>query len=386
MSGQWPPDWEDPDDGHADAGLPEHPDDGRPDLDLSEVTSFLASVGSPSLPASFEARISAAIAAEAAARANTVPVAAEAATRAGTGSAAPEDAVQAGTGPSAAESATTPIAATGAHDAKGTVRSDNGEEFQPVAAGTGPATSADRTPRRGTKPAGRAARASGPGNSRPEGRRRRLRMPSAQAASWALVCCLVLAGFGFLVTRAGGSSSSSEAASGSAAQSASAPAGATVPQPAAGRESEAKPGDAGFASGPSAGVSDGGSTGFLVYSTGTAYHRSTLASQVQGQLASDEFGTLNPAAAASSAAATAAAPTASAPAASSSNAGGTVPSAQLAGCVSRLTGGAAPSLVNRASYDGTPAYIIAVPTRVWVVRLGCTAADTQLITAAPLKG
>ena len=54
MSGQWPPEWEDPDDGHPDAGLPdrEHPDAGYSDHDLSEVTSLLASVRSPALPAS----------------------------------------------------------------------------------------------------------------------------------------------------------------------------------------------------------------------------------------------------------------------------------------------------------------------------------------------
>ena len=46
----------------------------------------------------------------------------------------------------------------------------------------------------------------------------------------------------------------------------------------------------------------------------------------------------------------------------SSVVGGAAPSAQLSGCVSRLTGGAAPSLVDKASYDGIPAYIIAVPT------------------------
>ena len=62
------------------------------------------------------------------------------------------------------------------------------------------------------------------------------------------------------------------------------------------------------------------------------------------------------------------------------------PRAGLSGCVSKVTGGAAPSLVDRASYDGIPAYIIAVPTRVWVVGRGCTAADTQLIVQAPLKG
>ena len=73
MSGQWPPEWEDPDDGHPDAGLPdrEHPGAGYSVHDVSEVTSLLASVRNPALPASFEARINAAIAAEAAARATT---------------------------------------------------------------------------------------------------------------------------------------------------------------------------------------------------------------------------------------------------------------------------------------------------------------------------
>ena len=54
--------------------------------------------------------------------------------------------------------------------------------------------------------------------------------------------------------------------------------------------------------------------------------------------------------------------------------------------MSHLTGGVTPSLVDRASYDGTPAYIIAVPSRVWVVRLGCTAADPQEITSVSLTG
>ena len=188
-----------------------------------------------------------------------------------------------------------------------------------------------------------------------------------QAASWVLVSCLVLAGFGFLVTRGSGSSaSSSYAASAASSQSASAAAGG-VPQPAAGRAPKAQRGDAN--SRPSANAP----TGFLVYSTGTAYERSTLASQVRAQLGRHDFGDLGPAAAASSAAST-------------SGVGGSTPSPGLSGCVSKVTGGAAPSLVDRASYDGIPAYIIAVPTRVWVVRLGCTATDTQLITAVPLEG
>jgi hypothetical protein len=58
----------------------------------------------------------------------------------------------------------------------------------------------------------------------------------------------------------------------------------------------------------------------------------------------------------------------------------------LKGCVSYLTKGATPSLVDRSTYGGIPAYIIAVPSRVWVVRLGCTAADPQEITSVSLTG
>jgi hypothetical protein len=368
MSGQRPPEWGDPDDGHPDdghpdAGLPDrgHPDAGYSDHDLSEVTSLLASVRSPALPASFEARISAAIAAEAAARATTEPRA-------------------------AAEPAGPLTAAAGADDAKDRVRSADPEGFSPAATAGGPSAPAGRRPRRGARTSRSAARASRPGSSRPDGRRRRLRMPSMQAASWVLVSCLVLAGFGFLVTRGSGSSaSSSYAASAASSQSASAPA-AGVPKAAAGRASEQQPGDANDK--PSAGAP----TAFLVYSTGTAYERSTLASQVRAQLGSHDFGGPGPAAPDNSAGPTAPAPAASSAASTSgvggstSGVGGSTPSPGLSGCVSKVTGGAAPSLVDRASYDGIPAYIIAVPTRVWVVRLGCTATDTQLIAAVPLAG
>ena len=354
MSGQLPPEWEDPDDGHPDAGPPdrEHPDARYSDHDLSEVTSLLASVRSPALPASFEARISAAIAAEAAARATTEPRA-------------------------AAEPAGPLTAAAGADDAKDRVRSADPGEFSPAATAGGPSAPAARRPRRGARTSRSASR---PGTPRPDGRRRRLRMPSLQAASWVLVSCLVLSGFGFLVTRGSGSSaSSSYAASAPSSPSASAPAAGSVPQPAAGRASEEQPGNANTE--PSATAP----TGFLVYSTGTAYERSTLASQVRGQLGSHDFGSRGPAAPGNSASATAPAAAASS-AGSTSGVGGSTPSPGLTGCVSKVTGGAAPSLVDRASYDGIPAYIIAVPTRVWVVRLGCTAADTQLIAAVPLEG
>jgi hypothetical protein len=42
--------------------------------------------------------------------------------------------------------------------------------------------------------------------------------------------------------------------------------------------------------------------------------------------------------------------------------------------------------VDKANYDGIPAYIIAEPTEAWVVGRGCTATDTELIRRVPLKG
>ena len=208
MSGQWPPEWEDPDDGHPDAGLPDerHSDDGHSDLELSEVTSFLASVPGPALPASFEARISAAIAAEAAARAASEPRA-------------------------AAEPVGPLTAAAGAGDAKDTDRSANPEEFSPAATAGGRSTPAAADPAAAHRASGSAAAASRPGGSRPGTGRRRLRMPSMQAASWTLVCVLVLAGFGFLVTRGSGSSTSSRRKLGQPARSRPPRPGATSRSP-----------------------------------------------------------------------------------------------------------------------------------------------------------
>jgi hypothetical protein len=60
---------------------------------------------------------------------------------------------------------------------------------------------------------------------------------------------------------------------------------------------------------------------------------------------------------------------------------------QLRGCVLHFTNGAAPKLVDQATYNqGTPVYVIASATRVWVVGLGCTAADPELIASVPLAG
>jgi hypothetical protein len=358
MSGHWPPEWEDPDDGHSDAGLPDGPhlDAGHPELDLSEVTSFLASVPGPALPPSFEARISAAIAAEAAARATT--------TRA-----------------EATEPAGPPIAVAGADDEKTAVRSGNQKEFSPVAAAGDPATSTNRRPRRTSRASRRAAEASRPGHSRPDGRRRRLRMPSAEASGWLVVCCLVIAGFGFLFTHASGSSSSSSADSASA--------GAAVPAATSGAKGAHDQTNTQLGPEPasSASAAASGPTGFTVIESGTRYQRSTMADQVRRETNASVYGTEGGAVTpASSAPASAPSDEASPSAGSSSIHVSHVPSAALTGCVLQLTDGVTPSLVDQASYDGTPAYIIAVPSRVWVVRLGCTATDPQLIAQVPLTG
>jgi hypothetical protein len=65
---------------------------------------------------------------------------------------------------------------------------------------------------------------------------------------------------------------------------------------------------------------------------------------------------------------------------------GSVPTTQLRGCVQHFTGDTQPQLVDRATYQGTPAYVIASTSRVWVVGLGCTATKPELITSVPLAG
>jgi len=48
--------------------------------------------------------------------------------------------------------------------------------------------------------------------------------------------------------------------------------------------------------------------------------------------------------------------------------------------------GALIRLVDRATYRGEPAYVIASSTRAWVVGLGCTAAKTELVVSVALAG
>jgi hypothetical protein len=49
--------------------------------------------------------------------------------------------------------------------------------------------------------------------------------------------------------------------------------------------------------------------------------------------------------------------------------------------VLHLTGQMRPSLVDRATYQGKPAYVIAVTNWAWVVGTGCTASNPELIAS-----
>jgi len=192
MSGQWPPEWED-----SDTGLPDEwtVDDAGLDQEATEVTLFLASVPSPVLPASFEARISAAIAAEATARANGTASDGIESTSTGPARMASADAGSAGTEPTGTGSAVIEpvnagIAAAETDDAETTDRSSP-PEFSPAGAESGPATAAKHRRRRTSAASRSAAAKSRPAGSRPDGRRRRFRLPSPAVTGPLLVLAVI---------------------------------------------------------------------------------------------------------------------------------------------------------------------------------------------------
>ena len=310
MSGQWPPGADDHDDvapGEAD----EQGTDAA--ARLSAVSAFLATVPAPVLPPDVEARISAAIAAESAARA-----AAAANGTSGTAAATTRDA-----GP--------------APDDQGLAAGRRAGDSPPAGGAAGSRT-LSRAPRR--------ARVRRPG--------RVFRLSGALAA-----VCLVLAGFGFLLSHSPGSSSSSSAAS--AAGSAAGPASSAGGPDAGSRSPSGTQRIA--AAGPEAPRPAASATGeppFTVTASGTAYRQAALAGQVRSVLVSRAAG------------------------GGTGKTPGGPPSAGLLGCVLRLTG--APTLVDRATYQGTPAYVIASKSRVWVVGRGCTASTPGVVVSVPLTG
>jgi hypothetical protein len=288
MSGEWPPEWDDPDEGlPSDGDQPDQEAESR----LSEVSASLAAVPAPVMPDAVASRISVALAAEATRR-----------------------------------------------------RADE-------------ARTLDYTSRQ--------ARV----------RRRQQIIRRSLQVTGALAVCLVFVGFGFLVSH--GSSQSSSSAASAAGASSSADSGAV---PAA----EPTGGKYGYSAAAGTGVNPGAT--FTVTESGTEYRRASLAGQVRaanavvpgGSGTTAEPGTANSSSAAST--------SVSNPAASSATPTSQTPSAALVGCVLHFTGGAAPKLVDRATYQGTPAYVIASSSRVWVVGLGCTSTNPELIVSVPLAG
>lgn len=184
-------------------------------------------------------------------------------------------------------------------------------------------------------------------------RRRRFRLGLRPAAVLAPVLgCLVVALIAFAVVRGGASASSSSAPSAVEASATAAPSAAIAQAP--------------------AGIPDA-----AFVQSGTQYRQATLASQVEtvlGEVAAFGGNTkINPAAPSAARSASAVHRT-------------FTPPSGLAGCALQVTGGVLPTIVDRATYQGTAAYIIAVPTRAWVVGLGCTAAHPELIVSVSLAG
>lgn len=178
-----------------------------------------------------------------------------------------------------------------------------------------------------------------PGGRRPGSRGRWLR--PAMLASAAAACLVLFGGVYGIAHLSSGSSSSSAASSAAGHAASSAAAGAEAPvrlEPGNGAQQPAT---------------------FAVTASGTSYQPATLAEQVRAEVAKPNKSAPQPADEAA-------------------------PSAQLAGCVLHLTGQVRPSLVDRATYQGKPAYVIAVTNWAWVVGTGCTASNPELIASVGL--
>ncbi len=338
MSGQWPPEWDDLDDvpGEADQ------QDTEAEARLSEVSAYLASVPAPVMPGSVEARISAALAVESAARSGVIPA---------SGGAERDDPAQAEGGAQAESSAQAESTA----QADGTAQADRASGARVL----GPAPARARVRRRGA----RVRRGT-----------RDTRKALGQFVLAPLAVCLLIVIIALGLSHVGSSSSSSSAnsvAGAPAAGSTFASAASSAPASSA-AGSAALPEPAATAA-PSSG-------GFVVTESGTGYQRATLAQQAQAQVLAAQAREGGPVALPSAAASSPAA------SASSSSAFTLAPDAVLRGCVLTVTGGVPPKLVDRATYQGTPAYIIASSSRVWVVGLGCTAARPEVIASVPLAG
>jgi hypothetical protein len=158
---------------------------------------------------------------------------------------------------------------------------------------------------------------------------------------------VALAGLGFGLSHLGGPTTSSSASTAAGAAPAPSPAKAIAPVNGA----ESRAGSFQGASSP---------PGYKVITSRTNYLRSTLRSQLDAELRAPA--TVGPPQA---------------------------PSSQVRACVSVLTRGTSPRLVERARYQGQPAIVIVASGRgaetAWVTGLGCSATESDLLdkTALP---
>ena len=346
MSGQWPPGWEDPDD------LPGEADQQGTEAEtgLSEVAAYLASVPVPVMPGSVEARISAALSVEVTARAGIAAPASGGAQ--GDRIARPDEPVQ----------------------SSGSLKPDGAADARVL----GPAPAQARVRRRDRQ--GRRREREMRKIFAPR-RGRDVRTVLGKFVIGPLAVCLLIAVIALGLSHSGSSSSSAPSlglapqAAGTASSAAAASGGLSNISAAA------KPTTAASSA---AGSAFSSATGFAVTQTGTSYQKATLAEQAQAQVHAAQSRasgpTSVPSASSSSTRSATSAPVSSAAPTSSA------PTAQLRACVLKVTGGVLPQLVDRATYQGTPAYVVASSTRVWVVGLGCTAAKTELIVSVALAG
>jgi hypothetical protein len=239
-----------------------------------------------------------------------------------------------------------------------------------------------------------AERASGAGSAgrvpahrRPRPARSRYRQLSLRyhpAIGAALLVVFLVAGFGYLVTRSNGSSSSSSAlsegaASASSSAEASGPAGAALP---AAVPSASASGPVSAAKGT--GKAAAAEVPFTVITSGRHYTAAGLAAQVRGELRQVHGGPNQDLNGPTTTASAVPSP-ASTSVYSAVLPGGTAPPSALIGCVQHLIGNAPLDLVELARYQGGRVYVVATATRAWVVGLGCTAGNSEVIAKVTLS-
>jgi hypothetical protein len=407
MSDEWPPDWED----LAEEDLPPEADEAR----LAEVTALLAAAPMPVLPDAVAARIGVALTAEAAFRGVLTTEAAASAATPSPGDDAPLDAAAPDTaapGPAVsgdgarivepARSRVWPrrsggggarrtvyarslaVAAvvialtlagvgyglsrggTPAGSSQGTVagsgpvpveRSNAVPGMTPTSA-PGPTESA-RAPRISAPAPANSPHSSGTPRSTPA---KSASLPAASGSSGpASSPSPRLSASGSPTAATPGPTTSAPATSASATPTTSAPTTpapttsvSATPTPTASSSSSVPPLPP-LSGSPNASPSRGPNVSWVVVASGTDYLPATLASQVEARL----NGSALP---------------------------GSTPSAAEQACVTRVIGSTVPELFDEATFQGSPAYIIAIASEAWVVGTGCSATALDLLDTVVLPG